>query len=330
MSDGSKDPRGNGALLVAAVCAAGLAGIIYFGLSSELHAKSEVVSVQEKEIQDYKAQVEAHKLQLEAKSSQLEEARESVNSLAGQLAERESQLANKQAELEERFSKTISLREQLAAADDQNALLSTEISVLQSKIQSDERRIAELTAHASSQRVIVSHYGLGIDQDGNGTVFPIRVEVISPGTGILSVDINNVQYEPGFQAAVRSAAIAAEQFTGQSISDKDIVVRFAPGGQMTGQQPVKIDGSSAGAIISAMIVSGLTDTEIDTSVLVTGTISEAGAVGRIAGLDEKIRAAEEFGAKAVLVPESQKSGSAGPAVIGVSDIGEVMAQLEGD
>ena len=153
------------------------------------------------------------------------------------------------------------------------------------------------------------------------------MEIINSGTGILSVDINNVQYEPGFQSAVRAAAAAASQYSGESISDKDIVVRFAYEDSRFGGEPVNVDGSSAGAIIAAMIAAGLSDKQINSAILVTGSISEDGTVGRIGSLEEKIVAANTFGAEAILVPESQEVESDTLTVIGVSGIDEIIAQL---
>jgi predicted S18 family serine protease len=176
-------------------------------------------------------------------------------------------------------------------------------------------------------RLIISHYGVGVDQNSQGTVFPIKVEIISAGSGILSVDIDNVQYEPGFQTAVRAAAAAAAEYSGKSISDKDIIVRFAYEDSKFGGEPVKVDGTSAGAVIAAMIAAGLAETEIDSTVLVTGSISEDGTIGRIGSLEEKIIAADTFGAETMLVPKSQEFESESLSVIGVSNIDELMEHL---
>jgi PDZ domain-containing secreted protein len=51
-----------------------------------------------------------------------------------------------------------------------------------------------------------------------------------------------------------------------------------------------------------MIAAGLMDREIDSSVLVTGTIESDGTVGDIRSLDKKADAAADFGAETILVP----------------------------
>lgn len=305
-------------IIVAAIAAAG-----YLQLSSKLALKSEIAAEQGRQIQAQKVSIDAGKMEVEAKAVELAQ----VQSQVGVLSQ---ELEKTRGELVQETSRGASLELEIDALNEQAAALQADISALQSKIQSDEKQIEQLTnMDVSSDRITVSHYGVGVDQNDRGVVFPIKVEIVKHGTGILSVDINNVQYEPGFQSAVRAAASAASAYSGESISDKDIVVRFAKSSTQGGDELVKVDGSSAGAIIAAMIVAGLSDRELDSSILVTGSIAEDGTVGPIGGLEEKVGAADDFGAKAMLVPESQVYDSDTLPVIGVADIDEVMVQLSG-
>ena len=301
-----------------AAAAASLTGYYYNSL--ELAARSELVSRQQLEIQANSEAIKALNLEIEQKLAELEQADTTVSNL-------EQELSTTEMELGEQSEAAALLRAELDDASEQAILLETEIIALQSKINTDEQRIQELTVKASSAKVTVSHYGLGVDQNDRGTVFPIKVEIIESGSGVLSVDINNVQYEPGFQVAVRAAAEAASQYTGTSISDKDIIVRFAQGSAQL-DSDLRVDGSSAGAIIAAMIAAGLSGKDLDTSIMVTGSISDDGQVGRVGGLEEKLIAAEDFGAEAMIVPESQEFESASIPVIGVADLGELMEMLE--
>ena len=55
------------------------------------------------------------------------------------------------------------------------ALLEAEVTTLQAKIQLDEQRLEELSGiNSGSNRITVSHYGLGVDSSNQGTVFPSR------------------------------------------------------------------------------------------------------------------------------------------------------------
>ncbi len=315
------------AILVVSLAIVGLGAIAavatssYLDMTSEIAEKSGIIKEQELIIQGYDTAVGTQKSEIESKSAELAQLQEKLSIVSQQLSAKENALEAESAEATE-------LEADLQVLMEEATLLKVEISALQSKIQSDEQRIEELTLQkARSDRITVTHYGLGVDPDNKGTVFPIKVEIISSGTGILSVDINNVQYEPGFQTAVRSAAIAASQYSGEGISDKDIIVRFAPDGTISGTELIKVDGSSAGAIIAAMIAAGLSDRDIDSSVLVTGSISEDGTIGRVGSVEAKAVAAEDFGAEYMLVPESQEFQSETITVIGVSDINEVMDRL---
>jgi PDZ domain-containing secreted protein len=78
-----------------------------------------------------------------------------------------------------------------------------------------------------------------------------------------------------------------------------------------------------------MIAAGLADKEIDSSLLVTGSIDEDGTLGRVGSIEEKIVAAHAFGADAMLVPESQEFESETLPVVGVADIAELMERLTG-
>lgn len=305
-----------GAIAVAVIAVAG-----YLNTSASLAEKSELVLHQESEIRAQEATVAEQREEIQAKAMQLTEIREQMALLSAELDQIEQSL-------QQESDRRAVLEVEIIALKDKEALLQAENSALQSKIILDEQRIQELNAQQSAtDRIIVSHYGVGVDQNNHGTVFPIKVEIIESGTGILSVDINNVQYEPGFQSAVRAAAVAASHYSGESISDKDIIVRFAYEDSMFGGEPVKVDGSSAGAVIAAMIAAGLSDKQINSSVLLTGSISEDGIVGRIGSLEEKVVAADAFGAEAMLVPESQEFESDVLTIIGVSDIDDVMDRL---
>ena len=306
-------------------------------LSSELADKSKTVELQAEDIQQYMTAVAAHQLEIESKSAQLDQLNSHIGSLSGEIASKDEALEAKSEEARLLAASLVSQEEQLDQLLAQAKALQTEIGLLQAKIRSNEHRISDLTAQMAltqqkldSARVVVSHYGLGIDGSERGIVFPIEVEIINSGAGTTSVDVSNVQYEASFQGAVRTAAAAASEYTGVPIADKDIIVRFVNGDQDGGSGSaglIKIDGPSAGAIIAGMIAAGLSDREVNPSVLVTGTIKADGTIGKIGGLESKVEAAAGFGAGIILVPRSQEFHSDQIIVIGVSDMEELMKYL---
>ena len=169
----------------------------------------------------------------------------------------------------------------------------------------------------------ISHYATGVIGDKT-VVFPIEVDILNHGTGAVSVDLTNVEYEIAFQTAVRTAAMVASNYTRLSISDKDIIVRIV---NDDNSKVIKIDGPSAGAVITALIIAGLTDKVLNDSVLVTGAINPNGSIGQVGSIGSKTDAAIGFGAHELLVPQSQEFKSSNIFVIGVSGIQQVMKYL---
>lgn len=314
---GSVITRKNQILVSMVIAASAIALMSYFSLSSELAGKSRIIEQQGLEIQQYEKAVADQQLELAEKTTRLAELDSEINSLSSDLSAKSQEAASLGGQL---GSANVELR----LLQDQAALLESQIAVLEDELRTNEQQIEELKLqNEPSKHLTMKHYGLGIDQDEKGVVFPLEVEIVSGGTGALSMDISSVEYEPSFQEAVRDAAAAASAHTGIPTTDKDIIIRLAGDHRQDGSL-VNVDGSSAGALIAGMIAAGLSDKEINPSVLVTGTISQDGTIGRIGSLEEKTDAAGTFGVETVLVPKSQEFESEQVLVIGISDISELM------
>jgi uncharacterized protein len=303
-------------IVLASLIVAGALGAQVIGMSAELASKSDTIEQQGQEIEQHLAAIAGQKQEVEAKTTQLDQ-------LNSELAAKSQQADGLSFELAARG-------EELAALEAQAGRLQEEIGLLQSKIKSDEQYVASLSkqlelTQQSAKRVKVNHYSLAVVNNERAIVFPIEVEVINSGAGTISVDVSNAQYEDAFQDAVRTAAAVASEYTGQSIADKDIIVRIID--DHTDGELATIDGSSAGALIAGMMVAALVDSQVGDGVLVTGTINPNGSVGRVGSIAEKSEAALDFGANVLLVPEAQHFNSDKMIVVGVSDIDEVMKYL---
>ncbi len=68
----------------------------------------------------------------------------------------------------------------------------------------------------------------------------------------------------------------------------------------------RIDGPSAGALMTAAVLAGFLGHEIDPSITMTGTINPDGTVGPVGGIPHKIAGAAEAGKTVVLVPGGQR------------------------
>lgn len=298
-----------GALVVSGVLATQVAS-----MSTELANKSKTIDLQNQEIEHLVTTITAQKAEVEAKTAQLEQ-------LNLEIAVKEQEIATRSQEAE-------TLELELEELQLQASNLQIDIGLLQSKIRSNEQYISDLTQQlAETQKetriVRVSHYGLAVE-DSSGVVFPIEVDIINVGSGSVSVDVSNAEYEAAFQDAVRTAAAVASEYTGVPLSDKNIVVRFLNDDK---GDPVKVDGPSAGALIAGMIATGLMDREVNSKVMVTGTIEPNGTIGTVGNIESKTEAALDFGANILLVPAEQEFDSNRMVVVGVSDIDDVMRYL---
>ena len=98
--------------------------------------------------------------------------------------------------------------------------------------------------------------------------------------------------------SVYNAASVIRKFTDKDIRDFDIHVNVIGGG--------KIDGPSAGAAITACVISALLNKPIRQDIAVTGEISLRGKIKPVGGIFEKIYGARRNGIKLVLIPKDNE------------------------
>ena len=140
-------------------------------------------------------------------------------------------------------------------------------------------------------------YGLGVS-GFMGSTIEIESAVFKakkPGSG--TVRFNETAGSMA-KDSVYNAASVIREYTDKDIRDYDIHVNVIGGG--------KIDGPSAGAAITACIISSLTKKPIRQDVAVTGEISLRGKVKPVGGIFEKIYGAKRKGIKEVFIPKDNK------------------------
>ena len=131
-----------------------------------------------------------------------------------------------------------------------------------------------------------------------GVPMTLIIEV-RPGDGSILI---NTEPKMGIylQDSARTAAQVAENFTGFSLADRDIIV--------SAKAPFAVkavDGPSAGASMAILMIAAIEDREIRPDVMLTGTIGPNGRIGSVAGIVVKAEAAAETGATIFLIPEGQ-------------------------
>jgi uncharacterized protein len=135
-----------------------------------------------------------------------------------------------------------------------------------------------------------------------GLVMNITVD-IREGKGLVLV---NTEIPAGvdFQTSARTAVkVAQESLPGADLSKRDVIFSITSNDKQSDLQAV--DGPSAGAAMTLLLISELQSKNINGSILITGTIEPDGTVGPVGGVPEKALAAGQYGAKVLLVPKGE-------------------------
>lgn len=174
----------------------------------------------------------------------------------------------------------------------------------------------------SLRPVTKSYFAAAVKEDDTGILIPIEVKVVK-GTGLVSVNIKNVDLLSGTQESIRTAVDVASDYTGIDVSDKDVDVSFVN----EINEIVTLDGPSAGAVITTTIIAALQNKTIDSSVLMTGTIEPDGSINGVGGVLAKAQAAKSKGATKFLVPVGQSVSLDGILVVEVPTISSAVANI---
>jgi ATP-dependent Lon protease len=201
----------------------------------------------------------------------------------------------------------------------------TAIENLKSEVKSKQFLISDLSNRlgiATSEigqltPVIKTYYTIGVTDNDKGVVIPIEVK-ITKGTGIISVDIKNVELLSEVQDSVRIAVKVAQDYTDIDFSKKDVTVSFIN----EDEGIVSLDGPSAGSVITTTIIAAAENKTLNKKILMTGTIEMDGSIGQVGGVREKALAAKEFGADVFLVPAGEKVNLPGIEIAEVKSIQE--------
>ena len=199
------------------------------------------------------------------------------------------------------------------------------IADLQSDVATLEKRVAETplltkpepepqktpaplaVIRETSQSIVAVAVRSAVVSDGffqrtqfEGLVMNITVD-LRDGRGFVLV---NTEIPAGvdFQTSARTAVRVASQFANADLSGKDVIFSITSDDD---SELEAVDGPSAGAAMTLLLISELQSKEVDGTILVTGTIEPDGTIGRVGGVPEKALAAGEYGAEMLLVPSGE-------------------------
>jgi hypothetical protein len=202
---------------------------------------------------------------------------------------------------------------------DQIDLLEGNVSKLKVDLQKTQNEIVSLTP------VTRNYFVAAVKGDGGGAIIPLVIKVLPKGTGLLAVNIKNVELQSGAQESIRLAAAVASKLSNIGLSDKDIDISFV--NELA--DLVSVDGPSAGGAITVAIYATLRQQSLSSSTLMTGTIQADGTIGQVGGVDKKAQAARTQGASRFLVPKGQSVTVSGIEVKEINTIQDAITNVVG-
>ena len=131
----------------------------------------------------------------------------------------------------------------------------------------------------------------------SGVMLNITAEV-KPGKGRVLVDTQPLMGVV-FQDAANTAVYVAQNRTGVSLAGSDVIFSINAPGQVP-----SVDGPSAGALMTLLVISAIEKKPLREDVTLTGTISQDGHIGAIGGVVEKAQAAKDSGKSLFLLPRA--------------------------
>jgi uncharacterized protein len=136
-----------------------------------------------------------------------------------------------------------------------------------------------------------------VDQNGNGVITPLIVEV-KPGDGKILTNIEKLLFWVDTQQSIQIAKQVAQEVTKIDVNNYDIIYTVKSNSTLVG-------GPSAGAALTIATIAALQNKKIKSDILMTGTINPDGTIGEVGGILEKAKAAKELGVTMFLVPKGQ-------------------------
>jgi uncharacterized protein len=134
-----------------------------------------------------------------------------------------------------------------------------------------------------------------VTTEGKGLVANLIVE-IEPGSGKVWSSVTPL-VGTSTQNAERTAVNLAKKYS-KNVNKYDY--------KFTIESPASVvDGPSAGAAMSLLVISMLTDRQLPNNISITGTINSEGKIGPVGGIFEKAKEASSTGIKLFLIPKGE-------------------------
>lgn len=231
-------------------------------------------------------------------NSRLSELDETIGRLSSELDLRSKELQEAETEIE-----------RLSKESDETKSLSRELNASLFKA---EEEISKLSFGDKRET-----YTLGVWR--GGIAIPMEIETRS-GSGLL-IDTDDVLWDETVQRSLKIAYyVASIQGLGGGLDGKEFTLRI----RNPLEDTITINGESAGAAITITMIALALDQELNSSVLITGSIGSDGSIGEVKSIWNKAQAAKSVNATVLLVPEGKGIQVEGIEIIEVANITQVM------
>ncbi|MBI4163352.1 MAG: hypothetical protein HY512_00700 [Candidatus Aenigmarchaeota archaeon] len=277
--------------------------------TGQINSLGKLVQNQALSIANLTAFTNTQKVTIGAQQTELEKRGLYINTLLTNITTLTNSVKTKEAVIN-------NLKDQLGQTESQVKTLEGQLTSTKSELSSSQQKVQSLTP------VTKNYFVAAVSGSGGGVIVPMEVKFVG-GTGIISIDVHNVEVSSTAQDSVRSAAIVAQQVTGVGLSGSDTTVSFVHGGEGV----VSIDGPSAGAAITVTMIAAIQGKNMNSNVLMTGTINIDGTIGQIGGQQAKAEAAKAKGATKFLVPVGQLVNVTGLEVVEVANINQAVGLI---
>ena len=168
------------------------------------------------------------------------------------------------------------------------------------------------------------YYLPAVDSSGAGLIVAADIE-FADGDGELFVDLDGLEVRHDLQLALRESVQTATRIAGESLAETAVYVTFAT----PDADVFALRGKSWEAGLTVALVAALRRQALDPDSLVTGVVDDAGALLPVGGISAKARAARDFGASELIVPEEDETGGSveGIRITAVESISEALDRI---
>ena len=119
-----------------------------------------------------------------------------------------------------------------------------------------------------------------------------------PGSGKVAFITSSSLVGKDTQTTGNISLQVAQKKTGVTLSNNDLLFDIRANAS-------EVDGPSAGAAMTLLVYSLLSEKQLQSNVAVTGTINNDGSIGMVGGVGPKSQAAAKAGIKLFLIPSGE-------------------------